>query len=218
MPAWRASAAFSSETMLWTRVLIASPSGSASTVSRTTVPGSSRAREAVEQLREQHRLELAGRVREGGEGIRIAGLALALAGMQHRAGERADHAAGARLGGELDPGLGAERFEHLFVIVERVAGEEEADRLELARKLIGRAPRLRFWKALHLPRGGSSDRFGRRHGRQEQSPLTSLVVSVSLLGERQYALDIGEGGRPIDTELFEGARRCQGLERSLVEE
>src|SRR6478752_5850971 len=63
-----------------------------------------------QQLREQCCLELAGGIRERGEGIRIARLALALASVQYRAGERSDHAAGARLGGELEPGVRAERF------------------------------------------------------------------------------------------------------------
>ncbi len=62
--------------------------------------------------------------------------------MKHRAGKRADHAASARLVGKLHPGLGAERFEHVLIVVERMAGEEEADRLELAGEPVGGHPRL----------------------------------------------------------------------------
>jgi hypothetical protein len=39
----------------------------------------------------------------------------------------------ARLGGIVDPGLGAERLQHVPIVVEGMAGEKEADRLELAR-------------------------------------------------------------------------------------
>ncbi len=142
MPAWRASAALSSETRLCTRTLTASPSASASTVEQHRGAGLEQSARGRQQFGEDHRLELAGRVGEGDEGVGIAGLALALAGVQHRAGKRADRAARACLGSELGPGLGAERFEHVLVIVERVAGEEEADRLELAREPVGRHERL----------------------------------------------------------------------------
>ena len=64
-------AAFSSDMSRWARTLTVSPSASASTSSRTAVPGWSSSPRGCQGFREQHRLELPGGVREGGEGERL---------------------------------------------------------------------------------------------------------------------------------------------------
>ena len=133
-----------------------SPSASASASSRTAVPGWSSSREAARSFGKYHRLELAGWVGEGDEGVRIAALAIALSGGQHGAGKRAHDAACASLGRKIGPGIGAERLQHVLIVIEGVAGEKEADRLELARQPIGRHPGLAARSSIGGGRAGSS--------------------------------------------------------------
>ena len=110
---------------------------------------------------------------------------------------------------EVDPGVGAERFEHLLIVVERMAGEEEADRLELARQPVGRHPRL----------GGTElDRRRRARRTGEEIVLAAGLVFQRAGAGGHDAIDIGERGGAVDAKLVEGAGRGERLERALVDE
>ncbi len=114
-----------------------------------------------------------------------------------------------RLGGELGPGLGAERFEHVLVIVERVAGEEEADRLELAGQAIGR----------HEGLGGAQLDWRRNvRGAGEEIFLTFRARLDRAVSRGDQPVDIGKRGGAVDAKLIERAGSRQCLERTLVQE
>ncbi len=86
-----------------------------------------------QRVGEDHRLELAGGVGEHAEGELVAALRLALARRDDDAGEAS--LAGAALGHRLEfrVALDAELLQNLLVAVERMAGEIEADGIELVR-------------------------------------------------------------------------------------
>ena len=90
-----------------------------------------------------------------------------------------------------------------------MAGEEEADRLELARQPVGRHPRF----------GGTEiDRRRRARRAGEEIVLAAgLVLQRSGAGGHD-AIDIGERGGAVDAKLVEGAGRSERLERALVDE
>ena len=152
---------------------------------------------------------MASRIGKGDEGVGIAAFALALAGVKHGAGERAHHATRPRLGGEVHPRLGAERFEHVLVVVERMAGEEEADRLELARQPVGRHPRLG---------GAKLDRGRHLLGAGKQIVLALGACLQRPVAGRDQAVDIGEGRGAVEAKLIKGAGGGKRLERALVDQ
>ena len=216
MPAWRASAALFQRGEPLHPDLDGLAVGLGFDIDQDGGAGFEQRARGGQGLGEHHRLELAGRIREGDEGIGVAALALALARMQHGAGKRAHHAARPRLGGEFDPGLGAERFQHVAVVVERMTGEEEPHRLEFLREPVGRHPGLGLAEILLAPCLVLA-LARRRRGGPEQVVLPGLLVAVSLLGERDDAIDIGERGRAVDAKLLQGAGGGERFQRALVD-
>ena len=91
-----------------------------------------------------------------------------------------------------------------------MAGEEEADRLELARQPVGRHQGLA---------GRSSIGGGRARCAAEEVVLACRSRPRSDGCRRRIdAIDIGERRGAVDAELIEGAGRGEGLERALVDE
>ena len=89
-----------------------------------------------------HRLVMAGRVGQADDAHLAAGAGAPLLPRHHRAGDAAGGRAGLHRTREIGPGLHAQFLEHGGVIVERMAGEKEADRLVFAFQALGRQPRL----------------------------------------------------------------------------
>ena len=71
-----------------------------------------------------------------------AGLGAPLGAVEHGRGDAADGGAVPHRAAEIGPGLDAQPLEHLVVLVERVAGQEEADRLVLLLQPHDGGPRL----------------------------------------------------------------------------
>src|SRR5579885_3076114 len=84
-----------------------------------------------------------------------AGAGAALEPRYDRAGDPT--AARARLHGtdKLRPGLNPQPLERTRIIVERMAGQKEADRLELLLQSFGREPSLNRWQGERRTRHGA---------------------------------------------------------------
>ncbi len=90
-----------------------------------------------------------------------------------------------------------------------MAGEEEANGVQLARQPIGRHPRF-----------GSAKLDRRRRPRRAGE---EVVLAAALVFQRpgaggHDAIDIGEGGCPVDAELIERAGGGERLQRALVDQ
>ncbi len=118
-----------------------SPSRSASTETITGVPGSSRLRLTASVSEKDDGFELPGRVRKCCECELVALLGATLAGSDDDAGEAPGRCAALNQGLEFAEAFYAELGQYAVILIERVAGEIEADGLEFFRKLLHRGPR-----------------------------------------------------------------------------
>ena len=148
-----------------------------------------------EAFGEQHGLEMTGRVGQAHDAHLVAGLGPTLHARHH--GRR--YLAGGRAGfdrtRELRPGLHPQPLQHGGVIVERMAGQEEADGVVFATELFGRQPRLDV-----------RQHDGRRVGRAaEHVVLADARSLVAALARRQNRLAACEYPRAIGIESIEGA-------------
>ena len=160
--------------MRCTRTLTVSPSASASTSSRTAVPGSSSSREAAKRFGEHHRLELSGRDRRRRRRRRHCRSCRSARARTSTVPASVPTTRRVRaLAANSTQVSAPSASQHVLIIVERMAGEEEADRLELARQPIGRDPGLR---------GAELDRrrFARERRRRDRSGRRSSSSSERL--------------------------------------
>ena len=97
-----------------------------------------------------------------------------------------------------------------------MTGEKEPHRLEFLREPVGGHPGLGLGEILFAPRLVLA-LAGRRRGGPEQGALPGLLVAVSLLGESEDAIDIGERGRPVDTKFLQRARGGERFKRAFVD-
>ena len=139
-----------------------------------------------EPLGEQHGLEMAGGIRETHDAHLVAGLGAPFHARHHGRGDLSCGGAGFHRAGEFGPGLHPQPLQHGRVIVERMAGQKEADRVIFAPQPLGRQPRLDLRQhdgrrvgrvAEHVvladaspPRGCAGRRRGSHPRRQTRAP------------------------------------------------
>ena len=95
-----------------------------------------------ETLGEQHRLEMAGRIRQAHDAHLVAGLGAAFHARHHGRGNLAGRRAGFDRARKFRPGLHPQPLQDGSVIVERMAGQEETDGVVFAPQPLGRQPGL----------------------------------------------------------------------------
>ena len=100
----------------------------------------------------------------------------------------------------------AQALERALVGLERMAGEEEADRVEFALQPLGRRPRR---SRCTLQRRGL--------GLAEQRALAGRLLLGAAVGDRQHRLDRGEGDGALGLELVERAGGGEAFQRLLVD-
>ena len=164
--------------------------------------------ELLQAFREHHRLEMPGRVREPDDAHLAAGAGAPLHTRNDRPGDAAGARARADRARELGIGLHAQALERGGVVVERMAGEEEADGVEFLLQPLGRGPRLDVRQPDRLARGRSAE------GELQRAALGRLVLA---LRHRQHAVDRREHARAVAFERVERARRGEALQHALVD-
>ena len=103
----------------------------------------------------------------------------------------------------------AELGQHARIGVERMAGEEEADRLELVLQPLHGRPR---------PSAAVMSICGRVSPPAAEQIVDALCrVRRDAVGERQHLLDVAVHQRAVGLQLIEGAGCSQRLQRALVE-
>ena len=95
-----------------------------------------------EAFGEQHRLEMPGRIGQAEDAHLVAGLGAPLHARDHGRRDLARGRAGLHRAGELRPGLHAQPLQRRRIVVERMARQEEADRIVFLLQLLLRQPRL----------------------------------------------------------------------------
>src|SRR5262249_49940092 len=152
--------------------------------------------ELLQPLREQHRLVLPGRIGEPDDAHLAAGARAPLGARHHRAGDTARARTGAHRARELGPGLYPHALEGGGIVVERVAGETEADRGERALQPLRRQPWFDRRQAERIAGGRTAERELQRaaFGRLELA-----------LRRRQDRIDRGKDARAITLERIERA-------------
>ena len=189
------------------RARTSSPCASAVRNSSTALPGSSRSRYCVQAFLEDHRLVVAGRVGEFQNAHPVAGLGAPLGARHDGAGDAARGRALLHRIGERRPRLHVQPLERGGVIVERMAGEEEADRVELALQPLGRQPRL-----------GRGQRNLLAHRRPaEHVVLADLRSLVLALRRRKDRVDAGVDARAVGLQRIERAGGGEAFQHALVD-
>ena len=156
---------------------------------------------------EDHRLVVAGRIGEFQDAHLVAGLGAPLGARHHGAGDAARGRALLHRIGERRPRLHVQPLQRRRVIVERVAGEEEADRVELALQPLGRQPRLR---------GRQRDLLARRRA-AEHVVLADRRGLVLALRGRENRIDARMDARAVALQRIERAGGGKAFQHALVD-
>ena len=128
-----------------------------------------------EPFGEQHGLVMPARIGQPDDAHLAAGLGAPLGARNHGAGDPAAAGAGFHRVGELHPGLHAKPLQRRRVIVERMTGEEETDRVEFLLQAVRQAATARPPAASTAPGRGTGEQFvladaSRFHGRAAPPP------------------------------------------------
>ncbi|VCU09306.1 hypothetical protein RHODGE_RHODGE_02480 [Rhodoplanes serenus] len=148
-----------------------------------------------------------GRVRQADDAHLVAGLGAPLGARHHGGAEPPGLLPRLHAAGKLGPGLESQRLQQRRVVVERMAGEEEADGIVLALQLVGRHPHRRRRDLQGL----------RRRRPAEDVALPALGRRVGALRGRQHRLDGREGAGAVGLDAVEGAGRREILQHPLVD-
>ncbi len=155
----------------------------------------------------QHRLEMAGRVGQAQNAHLIAGLGAALLARHHGRGNLAGGGAGFHRLAEIRPALHPQPLERGGVVVERMAGQKEADRVIFAAQPLGRQPRLDL-------RQHDARRVGHA---TEHIALTKLLGLVVALAGGDDRLGTGEHRGAVAVDLVKSAGRRQTFDQALID-
>ena len=156
---------------------------------------------------EDHRLVVAGRIGEFQDAHPVAGLGAPLGARHHRAGDAAGGRALLHRIGERRPRLHVQPLERRRVVVERMAGEEEADRVELALQPLGRQPRL----------GRGQRNLLARRRPAEHVALADLGILLAALRGREDRVDARMNARAVRLQRIERAGGRETLQHALVD-
>ena len=115
--------------------------------------------------------------------------------------------AGLHRAGEFRPGQHAQPLERRGIIVERMAGEEEADGVVFLSQPVGRQPRLD--RRQHQPLAAA--------GPPNSSFWPTRRIVVGALRRGQHRIDGGEGARPVRLERIERAGGGKAFQHPLVD-
>ena len=108
--------------------------------------------------------------------------------------------------GEFRPRLHAQPLERRRIIVERMAGEEKADRFVFPLQALRRQPRFEH-----------RQRHRRRRGAAEQFVLAARFVVMGALRRREHDIDGRKTARAVRLEAIERAGGGEAFEHALVD-
>ena len=160
-----------------------------------------------EPFGKQHRLEMSGRIRQAHDAHLVAGLGAPFHPRHHGGRHLAGGRAGLHGAGKLRPRLHPQPLQRDGVVVERMAGQEEADGVVFAAQPLGRQPRLDL-------RQHDGRRVG---GAAEHVVLTDGDGLVAALACRQDGIGAGEHPRAVRVQRIEGAGGGEALDDALVD-
>ncbi len=198
-PLWTLAAASLRRSTLTIRARTSSPSTIGLKRHQHVRPFLEQVAELVQPLLEDDRLVLPGRVGELHDAHLRPALGAALGPVEHARAQARGRGAGAHRAGEIGPAGGAKALQRRIVGLQRMAGEEEADGVELALELLGLRPRARV-------------DFQRRRLRiAEQGVLARRLFRGARVGDRQHRLDRGEDHGPVRLERRRTRRPRRGF-------